>query len=144
MKLSSLGLALLEFIEDFRATAYQDQGGVWTCGFGHTGPDVHEGTTCTPEQASGWLAADVSRAELAVMRAVDVALTQHQFDALVTFTYNAGAGAFEHSTLLKLVNAHQPAADEFLKWDHVAGKPNAGLLRRRKVERALFLDGIST
>jgi lysozyme len=72
---------------------------------------------------------------------VDVPLSQNQFDALTSFTFNVGVGAFEGSTLLKDLNenAIAPAADQFLVWDHVNGAPNDGLLRRRTAERALFL-----
>lgn len=143
MKISDLGLAIIELFEDFRSTAYQDQRGVWTCGYGHTAPDVREGTTCTSDQASEWLAADTEHAETAVQQLVTTEMRGHEFDALVSFVYNAGTTALKDSTLLKLVNAGKilEASDQFLIWDHVNGAPNAGLLRRRKVERALFLDG---
>src|SRR5579859_7320750 len=87
MKLSAFALALLEFIEDYSPVAYPDQHGVWTCGYGHTGLDVKEGTTCTPEQASAWLAADVGAAEHSVNFSVHSVLRQHAFDALVLLTY---------------------------------------------------------
>lgn len=147
MKLSNLGLSVLEFIEQFRAIAYRRfPNEPWTAGYGHTGPDVHQGTVCTRNEARTWLAGDVGHAEVAVMRAVDVSMTQHQFDALVSFTYNAGEGALRGSTLLKLLNAGKPllAAEEFLKWDHVGAVESDGLESRRIVERALFLDGLST
>lgn len=142
--LSPLGCAVIQLFEDYRDTAYQDQHGVWTCGFGHTGSDVKQGTTCTLDQAQEWFEADTQHATNAVIAYTGV-LSQHQFDALVSFAYNAGVGAFAQSTLLRLLNGRQisQAADEFLKWDNVAGKPNAGLLRRRTLERALFLDGVA-
>lgn len=142
--LSPLGRAVIQLFEDYRSIAYQDQRGVWTAGWGHTGPDVKEGTTCTEDEAQDWFTEDVQHAEHAVSAYTGV-LSQHQFDALVSFAYNAGTGAFAQSTLLRLLNARQisQAADEFLKWAHVAGQPNAGLLRRRKLERALFLDGVA-
>jgi lysozyme len=139
MNLSPLGLAVLEFFEDYRDTAYQDQHGVWTCGYGHTGPDVHQGTTCTLEQADVWLRLDVAHAETAINQLGE--LGQHQFDALVMFVYNVGVTAFEGSTLHRLLDAGDDAAaaQEFLKWNHVNGEPNIGLTRRRHVEQALFL-----
>lgn len=142
--LSPLGRAVIQLFEDYRDVAYQDQHGVWTCGWGHTGPDVKESTTCTPDEAEEWFTEDIQHAENAVIAYTGV-LSQHQFDSLVSFAYNAGTGAFAQSTLLRLLNARQisQAADEFLKWDRIVGKPNAGLLRRRRLERALFLDGIS-
>lgn len=141
MKLSDLGLACLQFFEDYRAQAYQDQHGVWTCGFGHTGSDVTEETVCGLQYALQWLRNDVLTAESAVTRLASRPLTQGEYDALVSFTYNVGEGAFSTSTLLRLVNQHSPDAQaEFLRWDHVAGHENTGLMRRRLLERALYLS----
>lgn len=141
MKLSALGLAILEFCEEFRSIAYQDSGGVWTAGYGHTGEDVIQGTTCTLESAALWLAADVGHAESAVTIGVTIPLSQSQFDALVLFAYNVGVHAFADSTLLRLLNGHDAAdaATQFLVWDRVRGLENEGLERRRRLEKALFL-----
>ena len=69
-------------------------------------------------------------------------VTQNQFDALVSFTYNLGAGNLRSSTLLKKLNAgdYAGAADEFPKWNKAGGKELAGLTRRRNAERDLFLS----
>jgi peptidoglycan hydrolase-like protein with peptidoglycan-binding domain len=79
----------------------------------------------------------------AVRARVSVPLTQNQFDALVSFTFNVGAGAFGGSTLLKRLNAGDYAggADEFGKWTKSGGKVFAGLVRRRTEEAALFRGG---
>lgn len=142
MKLSPLGLAILEFAEEFKAVGYPDSGGVPTAGYGHTGPDVEVGKTYTLEQASLWLAADVATAERPVNALVRITLTQPQFDALVLFAYNVGTGHFASSTLLRLLNASDSvdAATQFLVWDKVRGVENVGLERRRRLERALFLS----
>lgn len=142
MKLGDKGLALLKSFEQCRLTAYLDQRGRWTIGWGHTGPEVHQGLVWTQAQADAALVVDVQVAVLGVIKSLDIAATQEQFDALVCFTYNVGASAEAHSTLLKLVNARQTAnaAAEFLKWDHVDGVENAGLKRRRAAEEALFLS----
>lgn len=150
MNLSPLGLAIIESFEELRLVAYQDQHGVWTIGWGHTGPTVHEGLTCSPAQADEWKTEDVRRAMIAVniqtmgLQAASK-LTQHQFDALTSFTYNAGVEAFEGSTLRGLLVSGNlvEAADEFPKWNHVNGVVNAGLTKRRTLERALYLDGMS-
>ena len=145
MKLSPLGLALLEFIEEFKVEAYPDSGGVLTIGYGHTGVDVYRGMTCTLSQAAQWLATDVHRAEVAVETLVKVKLTQSQFDALVIFAYNVGTGekGFAGSTLLRYLNADdaKDAATQFLIWDKVRGIENLGLERRRRLEMAFFLSG---
>jgi lysozyme len=154
MNVTPLGLALIQFFEEYRDKAYRRfPHEPWTCGYGHT-KGVTETTTCTPEIALVWLKEDIAEAEAAVTHDVKVQLFPHEFDALVSLVYNAGAGTLEHrtgetwvdSTLLKLLNAGKPkdAAGQFPQWDHINGAPNPGLLRRRQLEQAVFLDGTST
>ena len=140
------GLSLTERFEGCVLTAYRDQVGVLTIGYGHTGPDVHEGLTIAQAQAEALLAKDVQNAAACVNRAVTIALTQHEFDALVDFVFNLGAGAFEGSTLLKELNANDmtAAASQFERWDRAGGAVVAGLLRRRQAEAQLFGAGTST
>ncbi|HEX4064519.1 MAG TPA: lysozyme [Acidobacteriaceae bacterium] len=134
------GLALTEQFEGCRLNAYQDQVGVWTIGYGHTGPDVIAGLTITQAQAQAFLQADVASAADCVNRLVAVQLSQEEFDALVDFAFNLGSGALAGSTLLRLLNAGNftAAAAEFEKWDRAGGVVVAGLLRRRTAETALF------
>jgi lysozyme len=136
---SKNGLALTELFEGDILTAYQDQKGVWTIGYGHTA-GVQPGQTITEDQAVAFLLQDVSGAVACVNKAVTVPLTQSQFDALVDFTFNLGSGNFLSSTLLKDINAGNfPAAiAQFDLWDHCGGIVNAGLLRRRNAETAEF------
>lgn len=142
MKYSGNGLHLTEGFEGCKLKAYQDSKGVWTIGYGHTGREVVAGLTCTQAQADAWLAEDIAWAEMEVNRLVKVPLAQHEFDALVDFTFNCGAGNFQHSTLLLLLNHndHVKAAAEFEKWDKCGGVELPGLLRRRKAEAAEFLQ----
>lgn len=142
MLYSKSGLHLTESFEQCRLTAYKDQGGIWTIGWGHTGPGVVEGLTCTQAQADSWLLLDIANAVMVVNHLVRVALTQDEFDALVDFTYNVGGSNFWHSTMLKKLNAgdYAGAANEFDKWDHVAGKAVQGLFRRREKERLEFVE----
>lgn len=138
------GLRLTELFEGDVLTAYQDQRGVWTIGYGHTA-GVHPGQTITQQEAEALLAADIEAAVHCVNQAVEVKLTQAQFDALVDFAFNVGAGNFRESTLLKEVNTgHFPeAAAQFNLWDHCGGVVNAGLLRRRRAEASEFSRDIS-
>ena len=98
---SRKGLALTEQFEGCRLSAYKDQVGVWTIGYGHTEPDVKPGITITNAQAEALLAQDVKRAESCVNNLVSVQLTQQEFDALVDFIFNLGTGAFSSSTMLR-------------------------------------------
>lgn len=136
------GLALLEKCEGLRQLAYKDVAGVWTIGYGHTGPDVRAGLFITPEGAEKLLAEDLQLAQIAVSKAVRVPLTDNEFSALVCFTFNVGATALAKSTLLRYLNQgrRKAAADEFLRWDRAAGVQRAGLTARRSAERALFLQ----
>jgi lysozyme len=140
MNYSREGFHLTQQFEGCRFEAYQDQGGVWTIGFGHT-LGVHEGMKCTLEQALAWLQQDLMASEAFVNRYVRVPLSQHEYDALVDFVFNLGGGSFKASTLLKLINLgkHAEAAEEFHRWDRCKGVEVAGLLRRRLAERDEFL-----
>ena len=140
MKISSNGLNLIKQFEGVRLTSYQDSGGTWTIGWGHTG-NVRAGQHITQVQADDLLKQDVQRFVNGVNSAVRVPLTQNQFDALVSFTYNLGVGTLQKSTMLQLINAKRftEAANEFDKYVHAGGKVLPGLVKRRKVEKDLFL-----
>jgi len=151
MKTSANGRRLIESFEALRLTAYWDGTYLdqaktikrWSIGWGHTA-NVKEGDTCTPEQAEAWIVEDLATAEGGVDHAIHVPLNQNQFDALVSFDYNAGSGALASSTLAKLVNAGAmaQAALQFTLWDHADGKVSPGLLRRRQAEQALFMTPV--
>jgi lysozyme len=140
---SGQGFEMTKQFEGLQLTAYQDQGGVWTIGYGHTGPNVYGGLTITEDQADQLLASDLAGAVAAVNRAVTVEISQNQFDALVDFVFNLGAASLLTSTLLRDVNAgsFSDAAPEFLKWDHCKGVVIPGLLRRRQAEMDMFQQG---
>ena len=134
------GMALTRSFEGLSLAAYVDQRGVWTIGYGHTGPGIHAGLTITAEEAEAFLASDIAGAVAGVNRLVTGSITQNQFDALVDFTFNLGCAGLARSTLLRKVNAGDFAAatTEFLLWDHVHGRVVPGLLRRRQAEMDLF------
>lgn len=144
MTYSEDGIALTKHFEGCSLTAYQDQAGVWTIGYGHT-QGVTKGDICTQELADAWLETDIQAARLAIKACVDVEVSQCQFDALSDFIFNLGAWVFHSSTLLKKLNAgdYAGAADEFLRWNKVRINGvltvSAGLTRRREAERKMFL-----
>lgn len=148
MEYSKNGLHLTEQFEGCRLNAYPDPatgGDPWTIGYGHTGSDVYAGLTITQEQAEELLMKDIQKAANNVKAKVTTDITQEEFDALVDFVFNCGAGNFNGSTLLKKINAGdmEGAAHEFEKWDMAAGKHMAGLLRRRHAEAEEFLSGMA-
>lgn len=143
LKLSDEGIALIKTFEGFRAKPYR----LYGCNLVGYGSEVKgkELAECrkgvSKEKADKMLRHDVARFEKFVKSAVKKPITQHQFDALVSFTYNTGEGLFLSSTLLKKVNENpdDPAIrDEFLKWTKAGGKTNSGLLARRKKEADLY------
>ena len=126
-----------------RFTAYKCPAGVWTIGWGTTtehGHSIKSGLVWSQAQCDAAFLNDMHIFESDVRRLVKVPLTQWQFDALVSFSYNVGAGAFAGSTLLKKVNAQDfdAAALEFHKWCKAKGKKLDGLVRRRASESLLF------
>lgn len=144
-RISPQGLDEIRKSEGLLLNAYQDQGGVWTIGYGHTGKvggiPISKGMTITKEQAEQLLQDDVAHFERAVKNGTKVPLTQNQYDALVNFSYNVGDGAFSKSTLLRRLNQgdYQAAADQMLRWNKINGEPIQGLANRRERERAMFL-----
>lgn len=142
MQLGARGTALIEGFEKLALIAYLGQEGKPTIGWGHTGPDVHLGMTCTREQADAWFIQDTHTAVAGVLRTVSAPLTQNQFDAMVAFTFNVGTGAESHATIVRLLNTGDMtgAALEFAKWNHVNGVVSNGLTRRRAAEHDLFVS----
>ena len=150
MKISEKGLFMIERFEGCLLKASNKLDGVWTIGYGQTGryygKRVRRGMTTTKAEAHAWLRDhSIKTYEDAVTQAVKVPLNQNQFDALVSFTYNVGIGALKQSTALRKLNAgdYAGAADALTMWTKCNGKVLAGLVRRRKEERALFLTPVT-
>lgn len=146
LSLSATGLEFIAAHEGFRSTAYRDAAGLETIGYGHRlieGESFPNGVS--DGDARRLLAADTTRAETAIRALVAIALTQPQFDALTSFVFNVGIGAFVGATLLRELNAANidAAADQFLRWNKITidGVLTAdpGLTDRRAAERRLFL-----
>jgi lysozyme len=133
------GLALIKDFEGRELTAYKDPVGIWTIGYGSTGPHVKPGMTITESEAEALLRKDISRFEAAVNR-LSKKSNQDQFDAMVSLAFNVGEGAFGGSTLLKLHNAgdYAGAANQFGRWNKAGGRVLAGLTRRRAAEAKLY------
>lgn len=148
MRTSEAGIRLIKKYEGYRGRPYLCPAGKPTIGYGATFyPDGRPVSMTDPAiseaEASRILVDMLGEFEAAVDRLVTVPITQHEFDALVSFAYNVGTEALAGSTLLRKLNAGDKAgaADQFLRWDKSAGKTLAGLTRRRQEERALFLGG---
>ena len=149
MHTSQLGVGTVARSEGCYLRAYRCPAGVWTIGFGHTSamgaPEVVPGMVITREEALTILQNDLRIVEQQVLRAVQVKLTQGQFDALVSFVFNVGIGNFRRSTLLRFLNRgrYDAVAPQLMRWTRAGGKVLPGLIKRRRAEVALW-DGIST
>jgi lysozyme len=146
MPICKAALDLVKEAEGLYLRAYKCPAGVWTCGWGATGPDVGPDADWTLEQAQDRLARDLAKAAAAVDRLVTVPLTVNQRGALASFVFNLGPNALAGSTLLRLLNGGRPAqevAQQFGRWNRatVGGvkKELPGLTKRRAKEAALFL-----
>lgn len=146
-ELNQAGLSLIEQFEGCKLKPYLDVAKIPTIGIGTTKyPDGRAVTMNDPPiteaQAQSFLKSHLEGDCKAVSGLVKVTLNDNEFAALVSFTYNVGRNALASSTLLKKLNSgdRQGAADQFLKWDHAGGVVVAGLTRRRKAERELFLS----
>lgn len=146
--LSEAGAAFIGRFEGFSAKLYNDPAGHATIGYGHL---VHRGSINGSEPAEfkrgiskarglELLGEDARVASTAVNDLVKVQLTQHQFDALVSFVFNLGTGAFGGSTLLRNLNSGQYATvpSELNRWINAGGRPLQGLINRRRAEGLLF------
>lgn len=149
MDATTAAVGLITRFEGRRLTAYKDPAGVPTIGYGTTiyptGAKVRIGDSISAEEATEFLAVDLASFTTGLTASLHgVTVNQNQFDALVSFTYNVGLGAFADSTLLRKLRAGDAVAAgaQFPRWNKatVKGvkKVLPGLVKRRAAERALF------
>ena len=147
MRISPRGLSLLKQFEGCRLIPYKDSAGLWTIGYGHL---IADGRTLpdsakykiTQKQADLLLKYDVIPREKAVERLCTVPLSQNEFDALVSFVFNLGAGCFQRSTIRQKLNRgdRAGAAKVLLRYNRAGGKVIKGLVNRRMAEFKLFMS----
>lgn len=139
---SPRGLALIQHFESFSATVYTCPAGKLTIGYGHV---VRKTDRITPpitrEQADALLRNDLAPVEI-YLAGVLPSLKQNEIDALASFAFNVGLGAFEKSTLLQKIKAGDKpgAAAEFGRWVHAGDEVQPGLVTRRRAERDMFME----
>jgi lysozyme len=139
MKISNEGKNLIKYFEGCKLEAYLDAVSTPTIAYGRT-KGVTIGDTCTQEQAEAWLDEELVEYENYVNEAVKVPLTQNQFDALVSWTYNLGPSNLNNSTMLKVLNSssYDDVPTQIKRWNKAGGKVLDGLVRRREAEALLF------
>jgi lysozyme len=145
MKLEEKGFKLIKTFEGCKLESYKCSAGVWTIGFGSTfyedGSPVKEGEEITQERAEELFQRTLVSYVNCVNKFVKSKISQNQFDAMVSLTYNIGCGNFKKSSVLSKVNknAKDPSiADSFLLWNKAKGKVIKGLQRRREAEAELY------
>ncbi len=144
MNISNQFLKKIKQWEGFRPKPYRCPAGILTVGYGHTGADVTPEMNLSEAQAEALLRSDMRHFEHEVSRiTAQVTLSQHQFDALVSFAFNCGIGNLKSSSLLKKVLANpddKAIAAEFRRWNRAAGKVLPGLVRRREEEAIWYFS----
>lgn len=140
LRLNKTGLDLIKKFEGCRLQAYQDVSGIWTVGWGQTGPWIDESTMLSQAQADTLLERELKKKEEAMSRIVIAPTTENEWAALVSLAYNIGIGAFANSTLLRYLNSDQKGLvpEQFLVWCKVKKKVIPSLLARRQTEKELY------
>lgn len=143
--ITEIGLNLIKRFEGFSATVYICPAGYPTVGYGHlVPPEEHERFRAGVSEvwAAELLKQDLRAAEAAVIRLIAVPLTDGQFDALVSFTFNLGAGALQRSALRRTVNrgSHAEVPGQLSRWVIAAGRRRPGLVWRRHAEASRYIE----
>ena len=140
MKIGNKGLEMIKHFEGLELNAYQCAAGVWTIGYGHT-KGIQPGMVITEETANDMLVEELEEYEGYINNMVHCSLSQHQFDALVSWVYNLGSTNLKNSTLLKVLNdwKHEEAPAQIRRWNKAGGRILEGLVRRREAEALLFM-----
>lgn len=142
MRVSSEGLALIRRFEGFSAVPYRCPAGFWTVGYGRRIAGEGMVQPVGQDLADRWLQEDAAAAGRAVGRLITVPLTQGQFDALVSFTFNLGTGALERSTLRQVLNRREydEVPRQMMRWVYAGGRVLRGLVLRRQAEARLYIS----
>ena len=140
MRASQQAMQLIKNFEGLRTKAYICCAGYRTIGYGHVLAINDNRDNVDINEAEELLLEDISKAEKAVLRNISVELTQGQFDALVSFTFNLGGSALQRSGLRQKINRleHEAVPREFRRWVYAAGMAMPGLVRRRNAEVEVY------
>ena len=135
------GIELIKHFEGFKSEPYICAGGYLTIGYGHKLLPSDRYGKVSEERAEIILKKDLLRSERAVLKYINNPLSDDQFAALVSFTFNLGGAALQRSILRQKINydLYKEAGKEFEKWVYAGGKKLPGLVKRRKTEKKLFL-----
>lgn len=145
MQINKEGIDLIKKFEGCRLKAYKCPAGIWTIGYGNTfyedGMKVKEGDVITQERAESLAAFVITQFAVTIAPFIKQPLTDNQFSACVSLSYNIGQGNFKKSSVFKKlnVNPNDPTiADSFRLWNKGGGQVLPGLVKRREAEIALY------
>lgn len=137
-KINDKGLQLIKTFEGRRLVAYQDQAGIWTIGYGHTGPEVTKGLVWMPDQCEAQFLMDLEHRVYPLHDFISEGVNDNQWSALCSLTFNEGLARVKASKTLQLINQGQDPTVEWMGFNKVAGVVNPGLVRRRTAELELY------
>ncbi len=139
----AIATLMIPELEGVRLEPYRDVAGVLTVCYGHTGADIIPGKRYSLAQCKAMLDKDLIPFSRSVERSVKVPATEYQKAALISFSYNVGVYAFEHSSLLRKLNAGDAAGAcaGLRQWIYAGGKPWKGLMNRRDIEHEVCTWG---
>ena len=142
MRSSEQAIELIKDFEGLRTSSYMCIAGYKTIGYGHVLVSNDARDSINQMEAEDLLLEDIKKAEKSVLRNIMVELTQGQFDALVSFTFNLGAAALQRSTLRQKINRqeYESVPKEFMRWVYAGGQVIPGLIRRRRAELGLYVS----
>ena len=148
MRINEAGLDIIKYYEGWSSRPYKCPAGIATIGYGSTwdinGEKVNMNhKKVTKEQGEALLLRELRHVDHAIRKLVKAELTENMYSSLASIIYNIGSGNFQRSTLRMKLNRgwYEAAADEFPKWRRAGGRILPGLVRRRKAEMGLFLNG---
>lgn len=136
------GIELIKSFEGFRDVPYYCASGILTIGYGHVISQKEHYHSISEYEGEELLKRDLLRAELAVINNIDISLSQNQFDALVSLTFNIGGGALQRSSIRQKINRKasiEEIKNEFLRWVHIKGRIIQALVKRRKIESEIYI-----
>jgi len=146
-KTTAVGITLIKYYEGFRAQAYLCPASVWTIGHGHTGNDVYPGLRITKIEGERLLRSDLTRFENYVDRTIERQLRWHEFDAVVSFTFNLGYRINDELKYALDLGNTKIVVMKIMQYNKAKVKGRyiilSGLVNRRKAEIALYRNQIS-
>lgn len=141
--ISDIGIKLIKYFEGYSSTKYVCVGGYSTIGYGHKLKQSESYEVVDILQAENILNQDLIEVCRGINSMTYPKLLQNQYDAIVSFVFNLGLGAYQRSTLRAKINReeHDLIPHELKKWVYVGAKKSRGLIKRRYIESLIYSEG---